>query len=132
MSNVKKLLEERNLPDLLNGARDEADLGKRQNEIRDLLAQRQYGEMPPRPDHMDVEVTSLYDRFACGLADRKHLKFNLKLGENEVSFPAMSVIPKKKGKYPAFVYIDFEGGEANKYMPTEEIVERGFALFTFS
>ena len=132
MSNIKKLLDERNLPDLLNGASNETELLKRQEEIRELLAKRQYGKIPPKPEHMDVDVISTYDRFARGLAERKNLKLTFTNGIDEFSFPAVSVIPKKKGKHPAFIYIDFEGGDANKYMPTEEIVERGFALFTFS
>ena len=49
----------------------------------------------------------------------------------ECSFPIISAIPKSDKKVPAFVYIGFENGDANKYLPTEEIVERGFAVFSF-
>ena len=132
MSNVNKLLEDRHIPDFMKGVKSISDFEKKQEKIRKLLQERQYGYVPPRPDHMHVEVTSEYDRFACGIAVRKNLDITCEVGEQKFSFPAMSVIPKSEGKHPAFVFISFEGGEANKYMPTEEIVERGYALFTFS
>ncbi len=131
MNNVEKLLYERNLPDLLDGAKDATSFEKRKDKIKKLISEREFGYIPPRPDHMSVEMTSEYDRFAAGIATRKKLTFSFEMGEKHFSFPAMSIIPKNKTNLPAFVYIDFNGGEANKYMPSEEIVERGFALFTF-
>ena len=129
MSNVKQMLEDRKLPDLLAGATSASEFLARQEEIRHLLAEREYGVIPAKPEKMTVEATSTYENFACGKAERKFLSFNIENGEDKFSFPVLSVIPKNKKKLPAFVYIGFEGGEAGKYFPTEEIVERGFALF---
>lgn len=131
MSNVKKLLEERHIPDLMKGVKSTSDFEKKQEKIKKLLQEREYGCVPPRPDHMHVEVTSEHERFACGIAVRKHLEFTFEVGEKKFSFPAVSVVPKKAEKCPAFVFIAFEGGDANTYMPTEEIVERGYAVFSF-
>ena len=131
VDNVKRLIDERNIPSVLGGVKRASDFEKKKERIKKLLQQRQYGEMPERPDHMSVEVTSTYDVFAAGKAVRKLLKFTFEMNGQTFSFPAMSVIPKEKKNCPAFVFIDFFGGEANKYMPTEEIVERGYALFTF-
>ena len=131
VDNVKRLIEERNIPSVLGGAKRASDFEKRKEKIKRLLQQRQYGEMPPKPDHMSVEVTSTHDTFAAGIAERRFLNFSFEMNGQRFSFPAMSVIPKNKTNCPAFVFIDFFGGEGNKYMPTEEIAERGFALFTF-
>jgi hypothetical protein len=131
VNNVKRLIDERNIPSVLGGVRCASEFEKKKERIKKLLQQRQYGEMPAKPDHMSVEVTSTYDIFAAGKAVRKSLTFTCEMNGQTFSFPAMSVIPKNKAKCPAFVFIDFFGGEANRYMPTEEIVERGFALFTF-
>ena len=131
MSTVEKLLDERNIPNILDGVKSREDFEKKQDKIRKLLAERQYGEIPAKPEHMFVESGEPYENFAAGKAVRKHLTFNFEMDGKSFSFPAMSVIPKGKQKCPAFVFISFEKGEANKYMPTEEIVERGFALFTF-
>ena len=131
MNNIEKLLAERNLPDLLAGAKSVPEFEKRQKEIRKLLSEREYGVIPSKPEHMSVDTVSTYDRFACGNAVRNNLILKFTNQGEEFSFPAMSVIPKSTEKVPAFVYIGFEQGEAGKYMPTEEIVERGFALFSF-
>ena len=131
MSNVKKLLEERNVENILAGVKKAEDFVKKQREIKKLLAEREYGEMPKKPDHLHVEEISMLENFACGRAVLKRLKFTVQIGENEFSFPVISAIPKSEKKLPAFVFLSFESGDANKYMPTEEIVERGFALFSF-
>ena len=75
MSKVKKLLEDRNLPPLLGGVKTKDAFEKRQEKIRKLLADRQFGQIPAKPDHMFVEVKSVYDRFACGKAESKKLEF---------------------------------------------------------
>ena len=131
MDNVKRLLEERNIPSVLGSVKSADDFDKKKEKIKNLLQQRQYGEIPAKPEHMSVKVDSTYDVFAAGKAVRKNLTFIFQADGKEFSFPAMSVIPNCNKKCPAFVFIDFFGGEANRYMPTEEIVERGFALFTF-
>ena len=131
MSKVQKLLDERNIPDVMKGVKTKADFQKKQDKIRKLLAERQYGEIPGKPDHMYVESGEPFKAFAAGKATRTNHTLRFEMDGKSFSFPMMSVIPNGKKKCPAFVFIAFEGGEANKYMPTEEIVERGFALFTF-
>lgn len=131
MSAVEKLLKDRNIPSLLDGINTPEAFEKRQDEIRELLSEKQYGVIPPKPDHMHVEVISSLGNFACGKAVLNRLKFTFEIGSERFSFPAISAIPKNKTKVPAFVHIGFDKGDAGKYMPTEEIVERGFALFAF-
>ncbi len=132
MKSVNEIIAERNIPNLMKGVRCRSEFEKKQERIKKLLSEREYGEIPGKPDHMYVSVNGdVYDRFAAGKAERKNLTFKFEKDGKEFSFPAMSIIPKNKKNCPAFVYIDFDGGEANKYMPSEEIVERGFALFTF-
>ena len=131
MSVVNEFLEARKIPNVLEGVGTKDDFEKKQDKIRKLLTDRQFGEIPAKPEHMFVESDEPYENFAAGKAVRKHLTFNFEMDGKSFSFPAMSVIPKGKQKCPAFVFIGFEKGEATKYMPTEEIVERGFALFTF-
>jgi len=132
MNKVQKLLDERNIPDVLKGVKTKSDFLKKQDKIRKLLAERQYGEIPARPEHMYAKSGEPYERFAAGKATRTNHTLGFEMDGKSFSFPMISVIPNGKKKCPAFVFISFEGGEASKYMPTEEIVERGFALFTFN
>jgi hypothetical protein len=130
MNNVEKLLLDRHIPELGIGATAE-DFERRQQEIRELLAEKQFGAIPREPDHMHVETKTTLENIACGRAVLKRLNFTFEMDSNTFSFPVVSAIPKKKEKVPAFVCLSFERGDAGKYFPTEEIVERGFALFTF-
>lgn len=131
MGYVDSLIKERDIPSVLKGVRSAKDFDAKKERIKKLLIQREYGEIPPKSEHMYVEVGETLENFACGLAVLKHLTFIFEVDGKKFSFPAISVIPKKKEKCPAFVHIGFEAGEGGKYMPTEEIVERGFALFSF-
>ena len=131
MSTVEKLLADRKIPSVLGNITNVAAFEKRQSEIQKLLENREYGIIPPKPDHMYVEINSSLENFACGIAVLRRLTFIFEVGETRFSFPAISAIPKGKDKIPAFVHIGFDKGDAGKYMPTEEIVERGFALFAF-
>jgi hypothetical protein len=131
MNNVKSLIEERNLPSPLKGVKNAKDFERKKDKIKKLLVEREYGEIPRKPDHMYVEEGTTLENFACGKAVLKHLTFICEMDGEKFSFPAISVIPKLKTRCPAFVHIGFDKGQAGKYMPTEEIVERGFALFAF-
>ena len=133
MSTVEKLLKERSIPSVLGSAKNAHDFDKRKEKIKKLLIEREYGEIPKKPDHMTVieDENRTLINFACGKAVLKHLTFSFELDGKTFSFPAISVIPKVEKRCPAFVYLGFESGEGGKYMPSEEIVERGFALFAF-
>ena len=131
MNNIKKLIGERQIPSVTAGVKSAADFEKKKEKIKKLLSDRQYGEIPGKPDHMFVDENDIHENFAAGKAIRRNLTFRFEMNGKSFSFPAMSVIPKSTEKCPAFVFMSFDGGEANKYMPTEEIVERGYALFTF-
>lgn len=131
MNAVEKLIEERNLPSILKGVKNAKDFEKKKEKIKKILTERQYGEIPKKPDHMYVKEVETFENFAAGNAVRKYLKFNFEMDGKSFSFPALSAIPKTDKKCPAFIFLSFEGGEANKYLPTEEIIDRGFAVFTF-
>ena len=131
MGNVQNLIDERNLPSLLKGVKSAKDFEKKKEKIKKLLIEREYGEIPRKPDHMFVEETDVYENFAAGTAVRKYLKFTFEMDGKSFSIPVTSMIPKSDKKLPAFIDISFEKGEGGKYQPAEEIMNRGFALFTF-
>ena len=133
---VYKLLDERGLPPLLINEKGEAvstpeQFEARRKEIKHILQEREYGIIPKKPDHMRVEVIEEINGFAAGTAVLRHLKMIFEIGNDEFSFPATSVIPKNKTNIPAFVHINFFPEIPNKYQPAEEIIERGYALFSF-
>ena len=131
MSYLDSLIKERNLPSLLNGACDEESFLKRQTELRELLANHVYGTLPKKPDHMTVEITRENPSYAAGKAVYRKLVFHCESDGITFSFPAWSVIPKADKKVPAFVNISFYQASQNQYLPTEEIIDNGFAVFAF-
>jgi len=49
----------------------------------------------------------------------------------EFAFPFYAVIPKGKQNLPFFVHINFRSDVPDRYMPTEELIDNGFAVFSF-
>ena len=136
MNYVEKNAAERNIPDVLKftsstPVKTVEEFEARREEIKILLQEHEYGYIPKKPDHVDVEEVGC-DRFFCaGKAPLQKLEITVTIGENKFSFPVMAAIPKKEGKHPAFIHINFRPDVPDKYMPAEEIIDRGYAIFSF-
>jgi len=136
MDNVTKAALSRGVPELLkfnNGkpVLTEADFELRREEIKSMLEEHEYGKMPDAPEHLSIEVIEKIDRFAAGKAPLTKLSFTVTVNGEKFSFPVYSVIPKTPGKHPAFVHINFRPDVPDMYMPSEEIADAGFAVFSF-
>lgn len=136
MASIKELIEERKMPDALimnSGKRvsTKEELYERQEEIKEILAEKEYGKIPPKPDKFSVKEVSCDDVFCAGKAPLRKLTMHCTLGKKRVSFPFASVIPKSDKKLPAFVHINFRDAVPDKYMLSEEIADRGYAVFSF-
>ncbi len=133
---LREILNERSVPELMklasgNEVKTPADFLIRKEEIKKLLQEKEYGFIPPKPDKMTVDVEEKIPNFCAGRAKRLELTFNLTVGEVTRSFNAISVIPVSEGKHPAFVFMNFSSDCPDKYYPTEEIIDSGFAVFSF-
>lgn len=118
---VRERLDELSLPKLLN-----------KEEMLDILLREEYGYLPPKPDSVSFEVTEKYIRnFCAGKANACKVVARCTLGDKEFSFPFYTVIPTKEGKYPFFVLVNFRDNIPDQFMPTEELVDNGFAVLSF-
>lgn len=88
------------------------------------------GHIPPRPEHLTVGSV-IEEDFAAGRAMLEQLELIMTYGERRYVIPFTAVIPKNEGVYPAIIQICDTHCVPNKYQPTEELVERGFAIFSF-
>ncbi len=136
MLDIEKLLSDRGIPDALimkSGKRvkNTKDFEKRREEIKKLLADEEYGIIPEKPESMRVEAISEDDAFSAGKAPLKNLKFIFSSQGKECSFPVYSVIPKNRTNIPAFIHINFRPNVPDRYLPSEEIADRGYAVFSF-
>ena len=137
MGKTEKMLRERNIPDALKmrcGKRVETpeEFELRRAEIKEILAEEEYGVIPEKPERMRVETVKVDEIFCAGKAPLEELSFIFtdKDGK-EYSFPVYAVVPKGKTCVPAFVHINFRPNVPDKYMLSEEIIDRGYALFSF-
>ena len=59
------------------------------------------------------------------------LMLNCKAEWGEFSFPVYYASPNNKSNVPCFIHINFRDLIPDKYQPTEELVDNGFATLTF-
>ena len=124
------------VPDVLTSnsgvaVKNKKDFDRRRRELREVLQSEEYGRIPNKPDHFSVTVTNIDKSFCAGKAPLLTLKLTVEVGGCEFSFPVYSVIPKTVGKCPAFIHINFTPDVPDRYLPSEEIASRGFAVFSF-
>ena len=136
MDFVKTALEERKVPDALiskRGAKVKTPtaMQKRREEIKKILMDEEYGVLPPKPLHMKVDEDKGIPNFCAGKVISKTVKLTFNNGKKEFSFPVMATIPKSEKRVPAFIHINFRKSVPDRYEPTEEITDRGFAVFSF-
>lgn len=108
--------------------------GMEKGEILELLLREEYGYLPPAPDSVEVDVTEekQYRSFCAGKAFLKTLIFHCKGSFGEFSFPAKYVCPRNAEKpVPSFIHINFRPDVPDRYQPTEEIVDNGYAVLSF-
>lgn len=118
---LKELLIEKNVPEL-----------KSREEMLDILLTEEYGFLPPKPDKITFEVKDNFiPNFCAGKADCKKVTITSTLGNKTFSFPCYCTIPTKEGKYPFFVHINFRDSVPDRYQPTEELIDNGFAVLSF-
>lgn len=100
-------------------------------EIVDLLLREEYGYLPEAPRSVRAELVSIDKKFCAGKAHLEIYDLVCECSFGSFSFPVRVVIPKKNRPVPAFVHINFRPDVPDKYQPTEEIVDAGYAVLSF-
>lgn len=135
MTQLDEMLAARQLPALTDAdghpIHDSATLQAAREHLRQLLAEEEYGQIPPRPDHLRVELISEDTSFCAGKAPLRTYRFTATFGEKECHFPVRAAVPVTGTPCPAFVHINFRPDVPDRYQPTEEIIDRGYAVFSF-
>ena len=98
----------------------------------EIMQREVYGHIPPKPDRLEWTVKNNYIGAVCaGKASCQYVEMTAYWGEKSFKFPFMAVIPNAKGPHPFFIHINFRPNVPDRYMPTEEIVDNGFACLSF-
>ena len=105
---------------------------KPREEMLRILAEEEYGFMPPKPDTVRFTVEeNQIPHFCAGKAVANRITAHCTLGGKSFSFPFYATLPTKEGRYPFFIHINFRSDVPDRYMPTEELVDNGFAVLSF-
>ncbi len=99
-----------------------------QAKARSAISGKIYGEIPPRPLHLSYGTKSSDVGFAAGKARLTEIEINLDFGEKEAVLPIKAIIPNKDAPCPAIVFLSLEEGVPSKFLPAEEIIDRGYAI----
>lgn len=116
------ILSERNLPPL-----------KSREEMISVLLDEEYGRIPKRPEKLTFEVIDkpLINKFCANKATLHKVIAKCTLNGKDFSFPFYRTLPTTPGKHPFFVHINFRPDVPDRYMPSEELIDSGFAVFSF-
>lgn len=118
---LSALLRERNLPALTD-----------RDSMLDVLQRECYGYLPPKPDAVCFAVEEDTIRSFCGGKAQLHrVTANCTIGEKTFSFPFFAAMPGDQARHPFFIHINFREDVPDRYMPTEEIIDNGFAVLSF-
>lgn len=118
---LNKIVKEKKLPDFKSRA-----------EMLDILLREEYGYIPQKPDKIEwVEEDDYIPDFCAGKVYIKKVNIKSYINGRDFTFPVYVTIPKKEGKHPFFVCINFRDSVPDRYIPTEELIDNGFAVLSF-
>lgn len=118
---IKEMVRARNLPPLCS-----------REEMLSVLQEQEYGFLPPPPTTLSFQVQeNIIPNFCAGNADCHRVTAVCGIGDKEFSFPFYAVLPTDGQKHPFFIHINFRDAVPDRYMPTEELVDNGFAVLSF-
>ena len=94
----------------------------------DLLWRYEYGAPLPMPEKIEFEEFSRDDRFCASKAVFTTVKTTITVNGKTASFPLRVCRPAAPGRYPTVVFLNFRPWVPDKYLPAEEILDRGIAF----
>lgn len=105
------------------------DLSKK--EIIDILLHEEYGYLPPSPISVHADEKSCDKSFCAGKAILKKFTLTCKLDKGDYTFPVYFSCPVSEKPVPCFIHINFRDDVPDRYLPSEEIVDSGYAVLSF-
>lgn len=104
---------------------------ERRTQIIQMLCNEEYGFFPKECKEVSFEVLKEEKNFCAGKVTLQTVKITAKWDDFEFSYPIYSSIPNTAGKHPFFIHINFRNCVPDRYLPIEEICDRGFAVISF-
>ncbi len=125
----ENLLAERKLPEIcVDGIDDWKSLKKK---LAESLQKEIYGFRPKEPEEIMFTLLEKDEKFCAGKASLNKFEIKCIMDGKTFTFPVYSVIPDDGKKHPFFIHINFRDDVPDKFMPSEEIIDNGFAVLSF-
>lgn len=125
-----QLLANLGLPAVLPEGFTAADWPSRREELVDIMLKEVYGYPPEKPLAMHAKSEGVTYTFCAGNATLETVKLTVTIPEGEYTFPFKAAIPAGEGPFPFFVLINFRPDVPDRYLPVEEICDRGYAVLS--
>ena len=122
-----KMLDERQLLPIIDGEKPWED---RRKELLDILATYEYGFTPEKPEIWHVDLLEENKNAFAGKAVQRRMKLYFNSPGGMYFFYFYTVIPYSDKKVPTFLHINFRKDIPDRHQPTEEIIDRGYAVCT--
>ncbi len=117
---LKEMLIERNVPELLT-----------REEMLNIIQSELFGFMPPKPEKISFEAEeNIIPKFCAGKAVCNKITVHTVVNGKDFSFPFLATLPINDEIHPFFVHINFRDMNPDRYMPTEELIDNGFAVLS--
>ena len=130
MSVIQKMLSGLHIPSYLpENAGAESWPAIRQSIINTLLAQ-EYGVIPSIPCSVEGRIVREDDSFCAGKAVLQTAEITVTLPNGAFTYPVRLTMPTAPGSHPLFVCINFRPETPDRYLPSEEICDRGYAVLS--
>ena len=128
-------MERRGIPDALvfldgRSVRSQEDWLERRAELLRLFAKEMYGLAPDSPQGMTSETLEENKSCCAGKAVYSRVRLSFHLGGEKGAFQVHCTIPKRTVPVPAFVLLNFRPDVPDRYLPIEELVDFGYAVFS--
>lgn len=102
------------------------------NEMLYLLSEFEYGHLPPKPSRTVWKTEkNIIPNFCAGKATLDKITAVCTINNKSLSFPFYVAVPAVKNSNPFFIHINFRNNIPDRYMPTEELIDNGFAVLSF-
>ncbi|MBQ8717952.1 MAG: acetylxylan esterase, partial [Clostridia bacterium] len=100
--------------------------------LLDVLLYEEYGTLPAAPDLVSATVEQHDKNYCAGKAELFKLRLHCQAAWGEFSFPVYYTrLTRETSPVPAFIHINFRDANPDRYQPTEELVDEGYATLTF-
>lgn len=120
---IEEKLAELRLPDYL-------PLLEKKQQLAEMLLQKEYGVIPPLDVQVEGKIAAEERDFCAGKCLLQTIELTLTLENGTFTFPCQLALPASEGKHPLFVLVNFRPEVPDKYLPSEEICDRGYAVFS--